>query len=82
MIKLFTMRQRSTPQRSNIPKNFIYFEKSLEINTGQRATRLKLVKIYWRIDRQGALQEYDQLEYINSFYDLYGTKKISDDKAH
>jgi len=48
------------------------YEKSLEINSGQRRPRSKLVKIYWNIDKQKAWEEYDKLEYISSFYDLYG----------
>ncbi len=46
------------------------YEKSLEINSGRRGTRLKLIKILWRIDKQKALEEHDKLEYINSFYDI------------
>jgi tetratricopeptide (TPR) repeat protein len=50
------------------------YEKALEINSGLRTTRLKLIKVLWRIDKQRALEENDRLEYINSFYNLYGTK--------
>ncbi|MFC1867054.1 glycosyltransferase family 39 protein [Thermodesulfobacteriota bacterium] len=51
------------------------YEKSLEINSGLRNTRLKLVRILWKIDKQKALEENDKFEYINSFYNLYGAKR-------
>ncbi|MCK4782964.1 MAG: tetratricopeptide repeat protein, partial [Desulfobacteraceae bacterium] len=44
------------------------YEKSLEINSGRRGVRRKLVRIYWRIDKKRALQEYEKFEYISSFY--------------
>ncbi|MFH1349978.1 MAG: glycosyltransferase family 39 protein [Pseudomonadota bacterium] len=44
------------------------YNKSLKINTGQRATRRKLIKSLWKTDRQSALKEHDKLEYISSFY--------------
>ncbi len=50
------------------------YEKSLDINSGQRRTRSKLVKLYWKTDKQKALEEHDKLEYISSFYDLYELK--------
>jgi len=51
------------------------YEKALEINSGLRTTRTKLIKVLWRIDKQKALEEYERLEYINSFYILYGSKE-------
>ncbi|MFH1784673.1 MAG: glycosyltransferase family 39 protein, partial [bacterium] len=51
------------------------YEKSVEINSGRRITRSKLVKIYWKTDKQKALEEHDKLEYISSFYDLYESKR-------
>jgi 4-amino-4-deoxy-L-arabinose transferase-like glycosyltransferase len=50
------------------------YEKALEFNSGLRRTRTKLIKVLWRIDKQKALEENDRLEYINSFYTLYGVK--------
>jgi tetratricopeptide (TPR) repeat protein len=50
------------------------YQKALEINSGLRTTRAKLVKALWRVDKQKALEENDRLEYINSFYTLYGAK--------
>jgi len=47
------------------------YERSLEINSGLRRTRMKLVRILWRIDRQSALEEYDKYKYISSFYNRY-----------
>ncbi|NVL90015.1 MAG: tetratricopeptide repeat protein [Desulfobacterales bacterium] len=64
MIGDMMMRQRKTE------KAITAYEKSLEINSGQRKTRAKLVKIYWNIDKQKAWEEYDKLEYISSFYDI------------
>lgn len=53
-----------------IKKAISAYEKSLEINSGQRRSRIKLVKIYRRIDKQRALQEYEKFKYISSFYDI------------
>ena len=53
-----------------IKKAISAYEKSLEINSGQRRTRIKLVKIYRKIDKQRALQEYEKFKYISSFYDI------------
>jgi 4-amino-4-deoxy-L-arabinose transferase-like glycosyltransferase len=46
------------------------YEKSLEINAGQRTIRQKLVRIYKKIDKKKALEEYEKLKYISSFYDI------------
>ena len=62
-------------REDQIDKAITAYEKALEINSGLRATRAKLVKALWRIDKQKALEENDRLEYINSFYTLYGQKK-------
>ncbi|UCE52267.1 MAG: tetratricopeptide repeat protein, partial [Desulfobacterales bacterium] len=48
------------------------YERSLEIHSGQRETRRKLVNILWRIDKKRAKEEYDKLKYISSFYDRGG----------
>lgn len=44
------------------------YQRSLEINSGRREVRAKLIKIYWSTDREKAMKEYDTLEYIISFY--------------
>ncbi|MFC1867047.1 glycosyltransferase family 39 protein [Thermodesulfobacteriota bacterium] len=44
------------------------YERSLDINSGRRSARGKLARVYWRIDKKKALEEYDKLEYISSFY--------------
>ncbi|HJX34283.1 MAG TPA: tetratricopeptide repeat protein, partial [Desulfatiglandales bacterium] len=44
------------------------YQRSLEINSGRREVRTKLIKVYWRTDREKAMKEYDTLEYIISFY--------------
>jgi tetratricopeptide (TPR) repeat protein len=49
------------------------YERSLDINSGQRGPRRKLVKLYWRVDREKALREFETLEYISSFYDFLQT---------
>jgi len=54
--------------QGKIEKAITAYEKSLEINSGRREIIEKLIKIFWRIDREKAMQEYDRLEYIISFY--------------
>lgn len=44
------------------------YERSLEINSGRREVRRKLIKIFRNIDQQRALQEEEKLRYISSFY--------------
>jgi tetratricopeptide (TPR) repeat protein len=44
------------------------YDRSLEINSGQRRVRMKRVAILGRIDKQRALLEQEKLEYIQSFY--------------
>jgi hypothetical protein len=48
------------------------YEKSLEINSGNRAARQMLIKVLWRIDKQRALQEYDILEGMDLLGDSSG----------
>ena len=62
-------------REDQIDKAVAAYEKALDINSGLRTTRAKLIKALWRIDKQKAMEENDRLEYINSFYTLYGTKK-------
>lgn len=50
------------------------YKKSLEFNSGQRKTRLKLAKAYEKTDSKKASEEYKQLEYISSFYDHLTSK--------
>jgi tetratricopeptide (TPR) repeat protein len=47
------------------------YQRSLEINSGQRRPRIKLIRIYERIDRKRALQEKKGLRYISSFYTIF-----------
>jgi len=47
------------------------YKKSLEINSGQRRTRLKLIKIYDKTDKKKASEEYEKLKYISSFYNIF-----------
>jgi 4-amino-4-deoxy-L-arabinose transferase-like glycosyltransferase len=44
------------------------YEKSLQINSGQRRIRKELFRLYWKTDKQKALDEYKKLKYISSFY--------------
>ncbi len=44
------------------------YERSLEINSGRRRTRQKLIGIYLKKDMKKALNQYKKLEYISSFY--------------
>ncbi len=46
------------------------YRKSLEINSGQRVIRAKLIKILHNSNPEQAQKELADLEYINSFYDL------------
>lgn len=54
-----------------VKKAISAYKKSLEINSGQRRTRLKLVRIYEKIDKKRASEEYEKLKYISSFYDIF-----------
>ncbi len=53
-----------------IEKAISAYERSLEINSGQRRTLAKLFRIYRKIDKEKALRELKKLKYISSFYDL------------
>jgi predicted negative regulator of RcsB-dependent stress response len=44
------------------------YERSLAINSGQKAPRSKLINIFERIDRNRARREQEALRYISSFY--------------
>lgn len=56
--------------QGQIEKAISAYQRSLEINSGQRRAQLKLARIYNRIDKKRALQEYKKLSYISSFYDV------------
>jgi 4-amino-4-deoxy-L-arabinose transferase-like glycosyltransferase len=44
------------------------YEKSLEINSGLRRARAKLIRLYRNVDPERASEEYEKLQYISSFY--------------
>lgn len=46
------------------------YRRSLEINSGQKRPRLKLIKIYSNIDRKKASEEKKNFRYISSFYNV------------
>ncbi|MBW1893997.1 MAG: tetratricopeptide repeat protein [Deltaproteobacteria bacterium] len=58
-------------QQKQIEKAVEAYEKSLEINSGHRRTRKKLIKTLLKTDKKRATEEYKKLKYISSFYDLY-----------
>ena len=60
--------------QGQIDRAIAAYERSLDINSGQRGPRRKLVKLYWRVDREKALREFETLEYISSFYDFSETR--------
>ena len=57
--------------RGQIDKAIAAYQRSLEINSGQRRPRLKLIRIFDNIDRERALQEKEKLQYISSFYTIF-----------
>ena len=46
------------------------YEKSLEINSGQRKVLLKLLLIYQRMDEEKAERIHERLKYVASFYNV------------
>jgi tetratricopeptide (TPR) repeat protein len=58
-------------QQKHIEQAVEAYEKSLEINSGHRRTRKKLIKALYGTDRKRAMEEYEKFKYISSFYDLY-----------
>lgn len=56
--------------QGNLDRAIADFERSLDINSGRKKTGEKLVKAYWRKDRQKALEAYERLEYVSSFFDV------------
>ncbi|NVM26824.1 MAG: hypothetical protein HWN70_13030 [Desulfobacterales bacterium] len=57
--------------RGQIEKAVSAYKRSIEINSGQRRPRLKLIRIYDNIDRERALREKEKFQYISSFYDVF-----------
>lgn len=55
--------------RGNDKAAIAAYKKSLQINSGQRRIRRALFKLYWKTNRQKALDEYRELKTISSFYD-------------
>lgn len=56
--------------QNNLSEAVKSYEKSLKINSGQRITLLKLIRLYEKIDPPQAAHYKDRLKYISSFYDL------------
>jgi len=57
------------------------YRKALEINSGLRTVRAKLINILLKMEKQEeARDERRKLEYINSFYTLYGKKEKTGEK--
>lgn len=54
--------------KKNLGQAISSYQKSLEINSARRRPRIKLVKIFEKLDKKRALQERKALNYIASFY--------------
>jgi predicted negative regulator of RcsB-dependent stress response len=54
--------------QGHVSEAVMAYERSLAINSGERAPRRKLIVIFERIDRGRACQEQESLRYISSFY--------------
>ena len=54
------------------------YEKALSYNQGLRSPRVKLVKLHSINDPVAAQAEYEKLQYINGFYDLFVYRKKKD----
>ncbi len=57
--------------QGQIDRAIAAYQRSLEINSGQRRPRLKLIRIYGNIDRERALLEKEKFKYISSFYTIF-----------
>jgi len=66
--------------QSQYDKAVTAYDKALEINSGLRTTRQKLIRVLLKTDQEKAKKELETLKYINSFYTLYSTKKTADDQ--
>jgi hypothetical protein len=53
-----------------VEKAISAYQKSLDINSGIRETRKRLIQLYLKTDKKKASEEYKKLQYISSFYDL------------
>ena len=49
-------------------KGIAAYEKSLQINFGQRQTHMKLFRLYWQTDKEKAEKQYESYQYVTSFY--------------
>lgn len=58
-------------RRNEVRMSVSAYEKSLEINSGQRRVRRKLVDLFKKIDKKRARMELRKLRYVDSFYNLY-----------
>ena len=56
--------------KKQLKKAISAYKKSLEINSGTRETRKRLIQLYLKTDKKMASEEYKKLRYISSFYDL------------
>jgi 4-amino-4-deoxy-L-arabinose transferase-like glycosyltransferase len=54
--------------QNQIQKAIEAYEQSLDINSGQINPRIKLVRIFQKLDKERASQEYKKYQYISSFY--------------
>ncbi len=54
----------------NLEKAAAEYRKALKINSGLKRVHKKLIRIYQRIDNQQAKKQMEQLNYIETFYDL------------
>ena len=57
-------------EQKQVEKAVEAYEKSLEINSGQKKVLLKLLLIYGKTDEQKAEQTHDKLKYVASFYNV------------
>ena len=57
-------------RRGQVKKAMSAYKRSLEVNSGLRRPRQKLIRIYRKMDPEEAKTEYEKLKYILSFYDF------------
>ena len=58
--------------RRKIPEGISAYRKALYYNQGLRGPRIKLIKLHTPTDPVAAQVEFEKLQYIASFYKLYG----------
>ena len=56
--------------QKEVGKAVTAYERSLDINSGRKAPRMKLIRIYKVLNPPRAIEEEKALSHINSFYDL------------